>query len=202
MYKDVNEYELLYLYRVDREAASHLIVNQYHRLIWSIVLKFQGAMNQMGISKDDLFQEGMLGLLEALECYREDLKVPFRNFACLCAERQMRSLIRKHSGLNYSIIHNSVSLDQSLVDDDSMLVMDTIADSDCFNDPVWLFYYRYSIDQVKEMMANFSDFEKDVLNYRALGYSYKEIAEATQVSYKRVDNTIQKLKGKLVCLFD
>lgn len=202
MQKDVNEYELLYMYRQDKEHTAHMIVKQYERLIWSIVLKFQGAMHQMGISKDDLFQEGMIGLLEALDCYREDLNVPFRNFACLCAERQMRSLIRKYSGQNFGIIHNSLSLDQSLVHDDSMIVMDTIADNNCFNDPAWVFNYRYCLQQVQEQVQEFSSLERSVLTYRAHGYSYKEIAEVCCVSYKKVDNTLQKVKRKLVALFD
>ena len=202
MHRDVNEYELLYMYRQDKERGSHLIVEQYRRLIWSIVFKFQGAMHQMGISKDDLFQEGMLGLLEALECYREDLNVPFTNFACLCAERQMRSLIRKYSGQNFGIIHNSISLDQSLVSDDSMVVMDTIANSDVYGDPVWMFNYNFRLEQAQAQIREFSDFERSVLNYRMRGMSYNDIAEACCVSYKKVDNTLQKLKRKLVRLCD
>ena len=202
MLEYTNEYELLYLYRQNDEEAQQMMVNQYHRLIWSIVYKFQGAIHYMGISKDDLFQEGMLGLLEALDCYREELKVPFKNFACLCAERQMRSLIRKHSGQNYGIIANSISLDQSLVNEDSLMVKDTIASDDSSSDPVWSFYYRYNIEQLKEKMKDFSELEKQVMQYRYLGYTYKEIAQKCDVNFKLVDNTIQKLKRKVVCLFD
>ncbi len=202
MLEYTNEYELLYLYRQNDEEAQQMMVNQYHRLIWSIVYKFQGAIHYMGISKDDLFQEGMLGLLEALDCYREELKVPFKNFACLCAERQMRSLIRKHSGQNYGIIANSISLDQSLVNEDSLMVKDTIASDDSSSDPVWSFYYRYNIEQLKEKMEDFSELEKQVMQYRYLGYTYKEIAQKCDVNFKLVDNTIQKLKRKVVCLFD
>lgn len=202
MLEYTNEYELLYLYRQNDEEAQQMMVNQYHRLIWSIVYKFQGAIHYMGISKDDLFQEGMLGLLEALDCYREELKVPFKNFACLCAERQMRSLIRKHSGQNYGIIANSISLDQSLVNEDTLMVKDTIASDDSSSDPVWSFYYRYNIEQLKEKMEDFSELEKQVMQYRYLGYTYKEIAQKCDVNFKLVDNTIQKLKRKVVCLFD
>lgn len=202
MLEYTNEYELLYLYRQNDEEAQQMMVNQYHRLIWSIVYKFQGAIHYMGISKDDLFQEGMLGLLEALDCYREELKVPFKNFACLCAERQMRSLIRKHSGQNYGIIANSISLDQSLVSEDTLMIKDTIASDDTSSDPVWSFYYRYNIEQLKEKMKDFSELEKQVMQYRYLGYTYKEIAQKCDVNFKLVDNTIQKLKRKVVCLFD
>lgn len=198
----MNEYELLYLYRQKDENAQEMMVNQYHRLIWSIVYKFQGAMNHMGINKDDLFQEGMIGLLEAIESYREDLCVPFKNFACLCAERQMRSLIRKHSGLNYALLHTSVSLDQSLVEEEQLMVRDTIATSDYTTDPVWMFHYRYNIEQLKEKTKDFSPLEKKVMYYRSQGYTYHEIAEKCNVNFKSVDNTIQKLKRKIVCLFD
>lgn len=198
----MNEYELLYFYRQNDEAATQMLFDQYHRLIWSIVFRFNGAMTQLGLSKDDLFQEGMIGLLEAIECYRDDMNVPFRSFACLCAERQMRSLIRKYNGLNYGLIHRSVSLDQPLLDEENLIVMDTIASQDQSTDPVWSFYYHEHVDHLKEKMEEFSVLEKQVLYYRSMGYTYGQIAEECGCNFKAVDNTIQKLKRKIVPLFD
>lgn len=198
----MNEYELLYFYRQNDEAATQMLFDQYHRLIWSIVFRFNGAMTQLGLSKDDLFQEGMIGLLEAIDCYRDDMNVPFRSFACLCAERQMRSLIRKYNGLNYGLIHRSVSLDQPLLDEENLIVMDTIASQDQSTDPVWSFYYHEHVGHLKEKMEDFSVLEKQVLYYRSMGYTYGQIAEECGCNFKAVDNTIQKLKRKIVPLFD
>lgn len=198
----MNEYELLYLYRQNDEAATQVLFEQYHRLIWSIVFRFSGAMNHLGLGKDDLFQEGMIGLMEAIDCYRDDLLVPFKNFACLCAERQMRSLIRKYSGQNYSLIHQSVSLDQPLLNEENLVVMDTIACDDQSADPVWSFYYHQHVNQLKDKMKEFSVLEKRVMYYRSLGYTYTQIAEACDCNFKAVDNTLQKLKRKIIPLFD
>jgi RNA polymerase sporulation-specific sigma factor len=198
----MNENELLYLYRQNNDEATSLLVNQYYRLVWSIVFRFRGAMDHMGISKDDLFQEGMCGLMEAIECYRDELAVPFKNFACLCIERQIRSLIRKHKGQSYALIHNSISLDKIISEDENLMVMDTIASRDLETNPVWQFYYKESCDFLAKTTQQLSDLEKKVLYLRYMGYTYNEIAIKCECNFKAVDNTLQKIKRKIGPLFD
>ncbi len=200
MYMDENE--LLYLYRQKDEIATQQLMEQYHRLVWSIVFRFKGAMEHLCINKDDLFQEGMCGLMEAIECYRDELAVPFKNFACLCIERQIRSLVRKHKGQSYGLLHNSISLDKVISEDEQLMVMDTIANTDRHTDPVWQFYFREHCQTLLQTTQTLSIKEKKVLYYRYLGYSYQEIADLCKCNFKAVDNTLQKIKRKIVPLFD
>ncbi len=198
----MDENELLYLYRQNDDEATNLLMEQYYRLVWSIVFRFKGAMDHMGINKDDLFQEGMCGLMEAIECYRDELAVPFKNFACLCIERQIRSLIRKYKGQSYSLIHSSLPLDKVISEDDHLLVMDTIASRDSESDPVWQFYYKESCDFLAKTTQQLNQLEKKVLYLRYLGYTYNEIAKTCDCNFKAVDNTLQKIKRKIMPLFD
>lgn len=197
-----NENELLYLIRNNDDEAFERLMEYYHRVIWAIAHEFGSAGRFYGISPDDMYQEGALGLFEAIDRFNEVLNVPFRSFARVCIERNIRSLIRKHRGLSYGIISRSVSLDMPVGEDDGLYLKDTIANNYQMYDPVFYTEYKEKERILLEKCDQFSRFEKRVFKLRNLGYSYAEIGEQLNISAKAVDNALQRIKKKLVSLFD
>jgi len=202
MGKDYSENELLYLIRQKDEEALAILIERYRKMIWGMVHALSHHARHMRVSLDDMYQEGLCGLLEAVDKYREDLKVPFYHFARICIDRQIRSLLRRHRGLSFGLLHGSVSLDLTISEDDNLFLSDTIAINDSMHDPIWRFYYNEGLGRLKILTEEMSTLEKDVYNYRQQGYSYEEIATLCDCSYKSVDNALQRIKKKLLTLFD
>ena len=184
------------------EFAIEQILKKYARLTWAMVYKYKVAIEVMGIHKDDLYQEGMVGLVDSVKAYNKDFNVPFRFFAKVCVERQIQSLIRKYYGLSYSLIHKSVPLHAVVSEDENLTLIDTIACPDSLGDPVKTFYFNQMQANIEAALHSLDDLHQKIARYRLSGYTYNEIAERCDCSYKTVDNALQKIKKKLKCLFD
>lgn len=197
-----DENELLYLIRSKDDEAFEQLMEYYHRVIWAIVHEFSSVGRFYGISPDDMYQEGAFGLFEAIERFNECMNVPFRSFARLCIDRNIRSLIRKYRGLSYGIISRSVSLDMPVGEGENLYLRDTIVNNNQMFDPVYYTEYKEKENILLEKYDQFSFFEKKVFKLRCIGYSYGEIGERLNISAKAVDNAIQRIKKKLVSMFD
>ncbi len=197
MYNDFNDYELLYMIRQKDEVALEILLKKYHNTIMGIVYGMFRYARILRISKDELYSAGMTGFAQAVECYREDMKVTFVSFLKLCVERECRSLIRKHRGLSYSLISGSLSLDMTISEDENLYLIDTIACTNPDFDPQWQFRFNEAKRELVEKLKKMTIFEVKVVKYRMEGYSYAEIAEICNVSSKAVDNALQRIKKKL-----
>jgi len=197
----INEYELLYLCRENDEISQRALIERYHRAIWAIIhhiLPHKPAY----IDLDDLYQEGLIALMEAVNNYKEDENASFSTFARVCIEREILSVLRKYSGQSYRLLTHAVSLDMSVSEDENIVLMDTIACQRKEYDPVYVSYVGWAQDQIPKIRTILSDLEWTIYQRHCLGYSYKEISSYCECSEKDVDNTIQKVRKKLPSMFD
>ena len=140
----VSDYELIYYIRQNDEESQMLLVQRYHRTIWAIIHALVPSPKPVSIDLDDLYQEGMIGLLEAVNNYKENMDASFGTFARVCVEREIRSLLRKYRSGSYSLLSNAVSLDMSVSEDENVVLMDTVACTKSDYDPVYATYVSWA----------------------------------------------------------
>lgn len=113
MYKNLNDYEQLYLVCENDEYAREKIFNKYKPIIVSIAKKYLTYSNNR-FDLDDLVQEGYIGLNRAISSFNEKENVLFYTFSVVCIERQIKSYYRQFKTLKNYHFYNSCSLDMEI----------------------------------------------------------------------------------------
>jgi RNA polymerase sporulation-specific sigma factor len=198
-YEEYNDFELLYLTCSENEAAYDMLYKKYKPLVEIKAKKQLYCVKNRGLDLNDLVQEGMIGLSEAIRDFKTQKDVKFSTFANMCIERQINTAITKANRDKHRLLNESLSLDDKVSDGDKALI-DTIfdkRDSDPSN-------YIVSMESKQEMYSKISSmltpFEMEVLSLRLKSFDYKEIATRLNKSYKSIDSATQRIKAKLKSL--
>jgi RNA polymerase sporulation-specific sigma factor len=152
----------------------------------------------VGADKEDIIQEGMIGLYKAIRDFKEDKLTSFKAFAELCITRQMITAIKTATRQKHIPLNSYVSLDKPIYDDESdRTLMDVISGTKA-TDPEELIINREEVDDIEIKMAELlSDLERKVLVLYLDGRSYQEISEELNRHVKSIDNALQRVKRKL-----
>lgn len=150
-----------------------------------------------GADKDDIIQEGMIGLFKAVRDYKGDRDSSFRSFAELCITRRIISAVKSASRLKHSPLNTYVSLDKPIQDDNyDATLLDIIAAGQASN-PEDIIIGRENMAQVEVKMEEvLSRFECEVLSLYLTGKTYNEIAVLLGKEPKSIDNALQRIKKK------
>ncbi len=152
-----------------------------------------------GSDKEDVVQEGMIGLFKAIRDFESDTGTPFRAFAELCISRQILTAIKTANRQKHQPLNSSVSLDAPAYGDDQSdrSVGDNII-APAINDPVELVISAEEIEAIRDnMKESLTELEGDVLRLYMDGKSYEEIAGVLGNHVKSIDNALQRIKRKL-----
>ena len=180
----------------DQNALSYLL-DKYREL----VNKKVGKYFMIGAEKEDIIQEGMIGLFKAIKNFNEEKQNTFKSFANICIERQLISAIKssnrqKHMPLNSYLSLNTAAYDNN--EEDSVELIDTF-DSKTIEDPLeTVMKKEYYSEIEKAVNKNLSKFEKQVLARFIKGDSYITIAKKLDSPVKSVDNAIQRIRKKAI----
>ncbi|MFS0576100.1 RNA polymerase sporulation sigma factor SigH [Sporosarcina sp. 179-K 3D1 HS] len=152
----------------------------------------------MGGDREDIIQEGMIGLYKAIRDFKEDRLSSFKAFAELCITRQIITAIKTATRQKHIPLNTSVSLDKPVFDEESdRTLMDVLA-GPMLDDPEDLMIHKEDfIRMEKEMNKVLSGLEKQVLSLYLEGQSYQEISDGLNRQVKSVDNALQRIKRKL-----
>ena len=150
----------------------------------------------IGAEREDIVQEGMIGLYKAIKSFNIDKDSSFKSFANLCVERQLITAIKTSNRQKHMPLNNSISLNINAYDDDDTVMMEKKKKKTA-EDPLDTItkkeYYKIIGTKIDE---NLSAFEKQVLNRFAKGESYVQIAKQLDAPIKSVDNAIQRIRKK------
>ncbi|MFN2640517.1 MAG: RNA polymerase sporulation sigma factor SigH [Actinomycetota bacterium] len=155
----------------------------------------------VGADKEDIVQEGMIGLYKAIRDFKDDKLSSFRAFAELCITRQIITAIKTATRQKHIPLNSYVSLNRPLSQDDGgepdRVLVDVLA-THTSADPVELVI---SSEEVRQMQTSFgeilSDLEAHVLSLYIEGKSYQEIAASLKRHVKSIDNALQRIKRKV-----
>jgi RNA polymerase sporulation-specific sigma factor len=152
-----------------------------------------------GSDKEDVVQEGMIGLFKAIRDFDLSQETPFRAFAELCISRQILTAIKTANRQKHQPLNSSVSLDAPAYRDGNsdQSVADNLRASN-LSDPIELVISAEEVEALKNSMRdNLTDLEGDVLRLYMDGKSYEEIAAVLGNHVKSIDNALQRIKRKL-----
>jgi RNA polymerase sporulation-specific sigma factor len=152
----------------------------------------------IGADREDIIQEGMIGLYKAIRDFREDKLTSFKAFAELCITRQIITAIKTATRQKHIPLNSYVSLDKPIYDEESdRTLMDVISGTKVM-DPEELIINQEEFDDIEVKMGELlSDLERKVLVLYLDGRSYQEISEELNRHVKSIDNALQRVKRKL-----
>lgn len=195
MAKDYNQKkdeELIDLLRDGETEIMEYLMDKYKNLVRSKA----GSMYILGADKDDLIQEGMIGLFKAVRDYDLGRDASFYTFADLCISRQMYTAVQSAGRQKHIPLNSYVSLYSDGEGEDAPL-MDAVQISEQKN-PEALFLDKERVEYLeKRIDEELSDFEKQVLDLYITGMSYSQIARVLGRDEKATDNALQRLKNKI-----
>jgi RNA polymerase sporulation-specific sigma factor len=177
----------------DGKALEYLI-NKYKNFVRAKARSYF----LIGADREDIVQEGMIGLYKSIRDFREDKLTTFKAFAELCITRQIITAIKTATRQKHIPLNSYVSLDKPIYDEDSdRTLLDVICGSRVA-DPEELIINREEFSGLEDKMGEIlSELERKVLMLYLDGRSYQEIAEDLDRHVKSIDNALQRVKRKL-----
>ncbi|HEX3030726.1 MAG TPA: RNA polymerase sporulation sigma factor SigH [Bacillota bacterium] len=152
----------------------------------------------IGADREDIIQEGMIGLYKAIRDFRQDKLSSFRAFAELCITRQIITAIKTATRQKHIPLNSYVSLNKPIYDEDSDRTLLDVISGTKITDPEELIISREEFDDIEEKMGEIlSSLEWKVLMSYLEGKSYQEIAVDLKRHVKSIDNALQRVKRKL-----
>lgn len=152
----------------------------------------------IGADKEDIIQEGMIGLFKAIRDFRADKISSFRAFAELCITRQIITAIKTATRQKHIPLNSYISLNKPIYDEDSDRTLLDILTGARITDPEELIISREEVNNIEAKIGEIlSKLEWQVLMYYLQGKSYQEIAEMLDRHIKSIDNALQRVKRKL-----
>lgn len=177
----------------DSEALDYLI-HKYRQFVRAKARSYF----LIGADREDIVQEGMIGLFKAIRDYKDDKMVSFKAFAELCITRQIITAIKTATRQKHIPLNSYISLDKPVYDEESdRTLMDMLKGSKSL-DPEELIINQEEFDHIEVKMTELlSDLEREVLSLYLDGQSYQEISEMLNRHVKSIDNALQRVKRKL-----
>lgn len=152
----------------------------------------------IGADKEDIIQEGMIGLYKAIRDFRADKLSSFRAFAELCITRQIITAIKTATRQKHIPLNSYISLNKPIYDEDSDRTLLDVISGTRITDPEELVISQEEFDNIEAKMSEIlSSLEWKVLMYYLEGKSYQEIANDLGRHVKSIDNALQRVKHKL-----
>lgn len=195
-YRQYSDEELIVRLRDGESGITEYLMNKYKNLVRSKAK----SMYILGADRDDLIQEGMIGLFKALRDYDSGRDASFLTFADLCVSRQMYTAVQasrrqKHIPLNtYISLYGNVNTNHEGEQEELVNVLAAHAGQS----PEELVIDRENVVQLeKAIEQELSSFEKQVLDLYLTGMGYQQIAKVLDRDDKSTDNALQRIKTKL-----
>lgn len=193
-YEDMTDEAVAELARgFDGDALEYLL-NKYKNFVRAKARSYF----LIGADREDIVQEGMIGLYKAVRDFRSSKLTSFRAFAELCVTRQIITAIKTATRQKHRPLNSYVSLNKPAYDEESdRMLIDVIASGKISN-PEDIIIGREDFSSIETKMSKvLSPLEMQVLKKYIDGKSYFEVAEELNRSVKSVDNALQRVKNKL-----
>lgn len=177
----------------DMDALEHLI-----RKYKNFVRAKARSYFLIGADREDIIQEGMIGLYKAIRDYNPDRLASFRVFAELCITRQIITAIKTATRQKHIPLNSYVSLNKPIYDEESDRTLLDVISGHKITDPEELLISREELIHIEETIGEIlSSLEWNVLTLYLQGRSYQEIAYDLDRHVKSIDNALQRVKRKL-----
>lgn len=192
-YKDINDYELIFLVKENNEDAHDLLYSKYSNLVNKYAYEYYSKNKNIGIDIEDLKQEGFYGISLAIKDYDQD-KTLFYTYALLCIRREMERLIKYQKRNKQLILTNSLSINSCIDSENNLFYEDVISSGEDILEDI---IFDDMFNKVHTFKHNMTFIESQIYELKLNKFGNKEIAELLDLPYKKVDNYLRKIKGLL-----
>ena len=190
-YTNLTDEEIVELAHQGDKSATEFLVGKYRELV-----EIRSAPYFMaGGDRDDLIQEGLLGLYKAIKTYNKDRRANFKTFAEICVVRQMITAVKRATRKKNIPLNHYVSIHTSSDETDAIAIK--LVDSSNQNPENIVIEKEAAKGMESKINSVLSDFESEVLGYYLLGISYRDIAQMIGKTPKAVDNALCRIKKKI-----
>lgn len=173
--------------------ALNYLMNKYNDLVNMKASKFFMA----GAEREDIIQEGLIGLYKATKSFNAEKQNSFKTFANLCIERQLITALKTSNRQKNIPLNSAFSLNSAAYEENDDVPVIEVLETKTIEDPLEMLtkkeYYSSIENKINESL---SDFEKQVLHQYKQGKSYAAIAEKLDTKVKSVDTAIQRIRKK------
>ena len=192
LFDSMTDEEIVRYIRQGHKEGMEYLLDKYKELVRNRAR----SLYLMGGEREDLIQEGMIGLFKAIQGFDETKDASFQSFADLCVSRQMYTAVKAAQRKKHGPLNSYISLDSVTQDEDgSVRTNDALATD---SGPEQMFIDRENVSQMRKKIAEcLSPFEYQVMNYYLDGIGYVKIARMLGKSEKSVDNALQRIKTKI-----
>jgi len=190
----LNDEEIVQAACTGNNQATEFLINKYKNFVRAKARSYF----LIGADREDIIQEGMIGLYKSIRDFRPDKLASFKAFAELCVTRQIITAIKTATRQKHIPLNSYVSLNKPIFDEDSdRTLMDVISGAK-ITDPEELMINREEYGDIEKKMSEIlSSLERRVLMLYLEGKSYQEIAVELQRHVKSIDNALQRVKRKM-----
>lgn len=192
-YKEMSDEGLIRASKSGDKNALEYLINKYKELVNMKVSRYF----IIGAEKEDIVQEGLIGLYKAIKSYSGDKQNSFKTFANMCIERQLITAIKSSNRQKHMPLNSYLSLNESAYENDEETSLFDTFNSHQIEDPLETVtkqeYYKSVEIAIDKSLSNF---EKQVLNRYMQGESYIQIAQKLDTPVKSIDNAIQRIRKK------
>lgn len=194
LYSDMSDEEVVELAQQGEQFAVEFLVDKYKNFVRAKARSYF----LIGADKEDIIQEGMIGLFKAIRDYKLDKLTSFRAFAELCITRQIITAIKTATRQKHIPLNSYVSLNKPIYDEESDRTLIDILSTTKITNPEEIIISREEFVFIEKKMGEIlSSLEWKVLMAYLEGKSYQEIAVDLKRHVKSIDNALQRVKRKL-----
>ena len=192
-YTQMTDEKLIENINNEDKTALNCLLNRYNDLVNAKANKFF----MIGAEKEDMIQEGMIGLYKAVKSFNLEKQSSFKTFANMCIERQLITAVKNSNRQKHIPLNSSISLNSAAYDDNEDVDKIDILDIKGQNDPLDIIadqeYFKSMESKIKQCL---SKFELQVLDEYEKGKTYAAIAEKLNSKVKSIDTAIQRIRKK------
>ena len=193
--KSMSDEQVVLLAQGGDAQATERIMNKYS----SVVRRRARTYFLVGADREDVIQEGMIGLFKAVRDFSADKQSSFRAFAELCITRQIITAIKTATRQKHVPLNTYISLNRPLYDEEyETTLMDVLGEDKTTVNPEEIMINREQFEDIHLKMDEIlSDFECRVMSLYLQGKSYQDIGTVLEREPKAIDNALQRIKRKL-----
>ena len=193
-FKDKPDEEIVMEAKTENNRAQEYLISKYENFVKAKAKSYF----LIGADKEDIYQEGMIGLYKAIRDFKPDKISSFKAFAELCVTRQIITAIKTATRQKHIPLNTYVSLNKPIYEEESERTLLDVLSGFRITDPEELFISAEQMDYIQEEIGKvLSELELEVLTSYLDGKSYQEIACDLDRHAKSIDNALQRVKRKL-----
>jgi len=193
-FKDKSDEEMVAQAKSGDNRAQEYLISKYEKFVKAKAKSYF----LIGADKEDIYQEGMIGLYKAIRDFNPEKSTSFKAFAEICVVRQIITAIKTATRQKHIPLNTYVSLNKPIYEEESERTLLDVLAGLKITDPEELMISKEQMAYIEEKISKvLSGLELEVLTSYLDGKSYQEIASDLERHSKSIDNALQRVKRKL-----